>query len=1056
MAGREERKVVTILFTDLVGSTAMAEGRDPEDVRAILTPYYTRLREQIEQRGGTVEKFIGDAVMAVFGAPVAHEDDPIRAVLAALAIRDTIGDELQIRTAVNTGEALVALDADPTAGEVFVSGDVVNTTARLQNAAPVNGILVGEATWRATRHVIDYLDSEPIDAKGKSSPVPAWEAVCAHSRLGTDVEQARGTQLVGRERELFLLEDALARGQRESTAQLVTLVGVPGIGKSRIVAELMAKLDDSPELYTWRQGRSLPYGETRSVWALGEIVKAQAGVLETDDIDGVHGKLDAMLAELFGDADDRRWVAEKIHVLAGAGGRGDESSDRRADAFAAWRRLFEAMAEQRPLVLVFEDLHWADDTLLDFVDHLAEWVSGVPLLIVATARPELLDRRPDWGGGKRNATTLSISPLTETETAKLLASLLDRAVLDAETQQAVLLRAEGNPLYAAEYARMLADREGADLPLPETVQGLIAARIDALPPAEKELLQDAAVVGKVFWPGALEGATDDALHALERREFIRRDRRSAVANETQYAFLHVLVRDVAYGQIPRARRMEKHRAAAEWLERLSPDRTEDRAEMLAYHYREALRLAEASGADTELFRVPARAALAEASERAAALSSWAAAAELAAEALALGGDEPELLLRVARGRAFGSADIDIALGEKARDGFLARGDIEQAAVTESFLGWCAWWLGDGEGSNAYPARALELVRDLPTSLAKATVYARAARRQAIGGDPALGVSLANEALAMADELDENTDELRSDALNTRGISRDKLGESEPAITDLRLSVELADAAKSSVQMGTARNNLASVLAGQGALREAITIVTEARNVGLRMGSASAAQWPAAELIILTVLAGDLAGALSLADALEPELEEGALVRNLIIWARASIAAARGESEQALALAAEALKRARRIGDPQTLRPALSVSALALLSAGRRPEAELVAGEILADPTLVATVEDYDTPLLFVELGRGADWLAANEGVSPSRWGETGLVAARGDLVAAAEMYATMGARFAEAWARLLAAERGDLAQLEPARAVFAEVGAKPFLARCDAVMAASA
>jgi class 3 adenylate cyclase len=491
MPGREERKVVTILFTDLVGSTAMAEGRDPEDVRAILTPYYARLREQIEQRGGTVEKFIGDAVMAVFGAPVAHEDDPIRAVLAGLAIRDSIGEDLQIRTAVHTGEALVALDANPALGEAFVSGDVVNTAARLQSAAPVNGILVGESTWRATRHVIDYRDAEPVEAKGKSQPVPVWEAVAAHSRLGTDVEQVHTTELVGRERELFLLEDALARCRSEETAQLVTLVGVPGIGKSRLVAELMSRLDDAPELYWWRQGRSLPYGESRSVWALGEIVKAQAGIFETDDVETVHGKLDAMLGELLADVEERRWVAANLHTLAGLAGTGDESSDRRTEAFAAWRRLFEALAEQRPLVLVFEDLHWADDTLLDFVDHLAEWVSGVPVLLVATARPELLDRRPGWGGGKRNATTLSISPLSETETARLLANVLDRAVLDAETQQAVLRRAEGNPLYAAEYARMLADHEGDDLPLPETVQGLIAARIDGLPAPEKSLLQDA-------------------------------------------------------------------------------------------------------------------------------------------------------------------------------------------------------------------------------------------------------------------------------------------------------------------------------------------------------------------------------------------------------------------------------------------------------------------------------------------------------------------------------------------------------------------------------------
>jgi predicted ATPase len=337
------------------------------------------------------------------------------------------------------------------------------------------------------------------------------------------------------------------------------------------------------------------------VWALGEIVRGQAGILETDDAQTAQEKLAVACAD--------EWVLSHLQALVGVAGEIDESRDRRTEAFSAWRRFFETLAEQRPLVLVFEDLHWADDALLDFVDYLAEWVVGVPMLIVGTARPELLERRPDWGGGKRNATTLSIGALSNAETAKLL------PILPAEVQQRVLERAEGNPLYAAEYARMLEEHSGDDLPLPETVQGVIAARIDSLPPQEKALVQDAAVLGKVFWPSALESADEDALHALERKEFVRRDRRSAVAGESQYAFLHLLVRDVAYGQIPRARRMEKHRAAAEWIESLSPDRSEDRAEMLAHHYREALRLAQASGADTMPFRGPALAALAEASGR---------------------------------------------------------------------------------------------------------------------------------------------------------------------------------------------------------------------------------------------------------------------------------------------------------------------------------------------------------------------------------------------------------------------------------------------------------
>ncbi|HUE67442.1 MAG TPA: AAA family ATPase, partial [Candidatus Acidoferrum sp.] len=435
--GREERKVVTVLFTDLVGFTSRAEELDPEDVRALLSPYYARLREQIERRGGTVEKFIGDAVMAVFGAPVAHEDDPVRAVLTALAIRDSSPD-LEIRTAVNTGEALVALDADVTAGEALVSGDVVNTAARLQGAAPVNGILVGEATYRATRHVIDYRDAAAVEAKGKARHVPVWEVVAARPRYGIDVEQVHRSPLVGRERELFLLTDAFARCRSEERAQFVTLVGVPGIGKSRLVAELFTTLDNDPDVYWWRQGRSLPYGESRSVWALGEIVKAQAGILESDDAQTAREKLAATCSD--------EWVLSYLWALAGVGGEIDESRDRRVEAFSAWRRFFELLADERPLVLVFEDLQWADDTLLDFVDYLAEWVAGVPMLILATARPELLDRRPGWGGGKRNATTISLAALPDEATARLL------PMMAAEKQQLVLARAEGNPLYAAEFA----------------------------------------------------------------------------------------------------------------------------------------------------------------------------------------------------------------------------------------------------------------------------------------------------------------------------------------------------------------------------------------------------------------------------------------------------------------------------------------------------------------------------------------------------------------------------------------------------------------------------
>jgi AAA ATPase domain/Adenylate and Guanylate cyclase catalytic domain len=404
------------------------------------------LRSELERFGGTVEKFIGDAVMALFGAPIAHEDDPERAVRAALAIRDWAREkgEVQLRIAVNTGEALINLEARPETGEGMAAGDVVNTAARLQSAAPVNGVLVGETTYRATRNAIDFRDAEPVEAKGKADPVRVWQAVSARSRVTTEAVST-ASPLVGRARELAVLKELLVRVREESSPQLVTLVGVPGIGKSRLVHELMQFVEHGGVLTYWRRGRSLPYGEAVPLWALSEIVKAQAGILESDRADDVERKLGEAVRRVVPDARDAAWVESHLRPLAGVAAPDDSSEDRRGEAFAAWRRFFEGMAEQRPLVLVFEDLHWADDELLDFVDHLVDWTTGVPILIVCTSRPELLERRASWGGGKLNATTLSLPPLSEAETSRLLANLLERPLLEAETQAGLLSRAGGQP-----------------------------------------------------------------------------------------------------------------------------------------------------------------------------------------------------------------------------------------------------------------------------------------------------------------------------------------------------------------------------------------------------------------------------------------------------------------------------------------------------------------------------------------------------------------------------------------------------------------------------------
>jgi class 3 adenylate cyclase len=1051
---REERKVVTILFTDLVGSTARAEGLDPEDVRATLSSYYARLRGELERHGGTVEKFIGDAVMAVFGAPVAHEDDPERAVRAALAIRDSVGEELQIRTAVNTGEALVALGARPGEGDAMVAGDVVNTAARLQSAAPVNGILVGEATYRATRNAIEYRDAQAVEAKGKAEPVKVWEAIAARSRFGSDVEQKLRMPLVGRERERGLLADALGHARTEQSAQLVTLVGVPGIGKSRLVAELFQMIEAETELTNWRQGRSLPYGERVSFWALGEIVKAHAGVLESDDAAAAEEKLVSMVDGLSDDDQEREWLARHTRPLIGL--EGAERTERE-EAFAAWRRLLEAAAEQRPLVLVFEDLHWADDGLLDFVDHLADWATTVPLLIVGTARPELLDRRPGWGGGKRNAFTLSIGALSDDETAQLLQRLLDRAVLDADAQQAVLQRAEGNPLYAEEYARMLAEHEGGDLPLPETVQGLIAARIDGLAPAEKSLLQDASVTGKVFWPGALDGADERVLHSLERKEFIRRDRRSSIAGETQYAFLHALVRDVAYGQIPRSDRVEKHRRVAEWLSSLAADRSEDHSEMLAHHYHEALALARAAGVDATALHAPARHAFAEGARRAFSLGAGRTAHDLALEALSLTAEDdaerPALLLLAADASRIGDRDDVVALGEAAVEGFLAQSDYGRAADAVALLGSDHFHRGDIAATRATRDRALELARRDPTSPGAARAIAAVGRSKALlDNDRQDALDLSREALALARESgDERAEAI---CLNTIGLARVRSGDTG-GLADLERSVELSARSGSLFHLVTGLNNLANLLWEVGRLADGSARIREARVLAERYGLTGLLRWNDAELIYDAYYKGEVDAIVKDATKLLDEgLGSAGYQERPLVATRAWALLIQGRTDEALADAERALAGLRETwGDEQVASFILVVAARSFRAAGRAGDADLLLEELLSgrrDDTA------YDLPLELVELGRGHEYLAATEGESGHLWLKAGRAAASGELGRASEIYGSFGARLPEAWAGLLAAERGDTSRLDAALAYFEEQRATPYVQRCRALMQASA
>jgi class 3 adenylate cyclase len=1062
-----ERKVVTCLFCDLVGFTAQAERLDPEDVRAMLRPYHARVRAELERHGGTVEKFIGDAVMAVFGAPVTHEDDPERAVRSALAIRETAREEgIELRIGIATGEALVTVGA-AAEGEGLAAGDVVNTAARLQTAAPVYGVLVGETTYRAARNAIDFREAPPVQAKGKSEPVLVWEAVDARSRLGTEVLDHAAGALVGRERELDVLRDALDRVRSERSPQLVTLVGVPGIGKSRMLFELSRIADADPDLITWRQGRCLAYGEGVTFWALAEIVKAQAGIQEADEDDAASRKLRGAVEDVVADARDAAWIEARLRPLAGLGGESEIARDRSGETFTAWRRFFEALADQRTLVLVFEDLQWADDGLLDFVDELADWAQGVPLLLVCTARPELLSRRPTWGGGKLNATTVALSPLSDRETALLIAQVLERAVLPAATQQALLERAEGNPLYAEQFALLYAERGTAEeLPLPESLQGIVAARLDGLPPTEKSLLQDASVVGKVFWTACLDGGAEESaplLHALARKGFLRPQRRSSVEGEEEHAFAHVLVRDVAYGQIPRGERARKHARVAEWMESLG--RQDDHAEMIAHHWRTALELTRASGGEEDDLVERARRALRDAGDRAAALNAHAAAESYYAEALALwppdDSERPGLLFRRARAlHLAGDESREQALAE-ARDALAAAGDRAQAAEASAFLARIAWYQADRERSLRHLTAAEELVADAPASAAKTRVLAFSARQRTLAHDYGPGDASASEALAMAREL--GLRELEAHALATIGtglLQRNRGGRAE---LEEGLAIALA---ANSTEAGTIQINLAVEAVVTGNVRREDELLAEAYAIAQRFGDRDTLRFSRGDRIWTRWALGHWDEALSEADTFIAECEaDPHYLEHLARGVRAWIRLGRGDPEGAIDDVDRALDHGRRVGDPQAFLPQLAQSVHVYAKAGRSAEARGLAAEALEYAR-----DDVDGAVMLglltevaIELGIQQDVREALERASDGPWERAARAGANGDFSGAADLYASMGAPALEAMNRLAAAEtllaagRRDEGEGELERALdfYRSVGATAYLEQGEALLAAT-
>jgi len=579
----EERRLVSVLFVDLVGFTTRAESLDPEDVREFLDPYYERVRTELVRFGGVVEKFIGDAVMGVFGAPTAYGDDAERAVRAAFAIRDWAeNDGLQIRIAVNTGEAIVELEARPGHGEAMVAGDVVNTAARLQSAAPVGSVLVGLETYQSTRGSIEYRPSQPILAKGKEEPVRAWLALRPTSAVGE--RPVAPVPMIGRDREHGVLKTIWGRVVDEGRAHFVTVFGPAGIGKSRIALELSQHV--AAEGGRVIRGRSTPYGEASPYSAFGQQVKQVAGIFDSDAEEEAAAKLLQGVAALAGPAAAEEHAPHLAALLGMGDGRG--AADRETLFFSA-RILVESLAMDGPTLLLYDDIHWADGSLLDLLEAFATRVRDVPVLFFAAARPELLTDRPGWGGGLPAYTALPLEPLTASSSQELVVQLLAHSGTSEERSQAIAESGEGNPLFLEELTSAVAEH-WADDQLPTSVRAIIAARLDALPVEERSVILDASVVGRVFWRGALAEISErenlsELLGSLEARDLIRREAVSRIRGDQQFGFKHGLIREVAYATLPRAGRRERHAAVARFLETTTS--VGQAHEAIGHHWREA-------------------------------------------------------------------------------------------------------------------------------------------------------------------------------------------------------------------------------------------------------------------------------------------------------------------------------------------------------------------------------------------------------------------------------------------------------------------------------------
>jgi class 3 adenylate cyclase/tetratricopeptide (TPR) repeat protein len=855
-----ERRLVSVLFADLVGHTPLSESRDPEEVRELLSRYFDKCRRLIGIYGGTVEKFIGDAVMAVWGTPTAQEDDAERAVRTALdlvtavsALGEEIGaPELALRAGVLTGEAAVNLAAE---GEGMVAGDLVNTAARIQAAAAPDTVLVGDATRRATAAAIAYEPLGEHALKGKSEPVPLFRALRVTSiRGGARASGELEPPFVGRARELRLVKEHFHGAAEERKAHLVSVVGIAGIGKSRLAWEFEKYLDGPVDEVLWHRGRCLAYGDGVAYWALAEMVRMRALIAEEDAPEEALAKLRAMIGERIPDAEEQGWLEPRLaHLL----GLAEHAGGDRQDLFSAWRLFFERLAERSPVVLVFEDLQWADSALLDFVEYLLEWSRAHPIFVLALTRPELAARRAGFGASGRNATTLSLEPLSPTAMEELLDGFVPG--LPDELRGRILERAEGVPLYAVETVRMLLDRgllarEGdayrptgtiEALEVPETLHALVAARLDGLEPDERRVLQDAAVLGKSFTKAGLsalsglgEQELEPLLTSLARKEVLSVQADPRSPERGQYGFLQDLLKQIAYETLARADRKAKHLAAAEYLTRAAGQAEQEAVEVVAAHYLDAYEAAP-DAADAPAIRRKAAEQLALAGDRAASLAATEEAQRYFEKAAAFAEEslwKAELAESAGRAaQAGGRYPEALACYERAIELYRAEEEAKRIARVTAALGFTMWFSGDiAEGAERMEEAFATLADDEPgaelAELAEALARQRffLAEFEAASDRVERALEIA-EALVLPDVLVE--------ALNTKHLCVEEQGRREEALALLQHAIELGRAHDLREPLNRALHNFSYQLHARDRFTESVDVQLELIERARRQGDA---------------------------------------------------------------------------------------------------------------------------------------------------------------------------------------------------------------------------